>query len=74
VRVGMSTADFYQQFFTLFPVELQQQYKVVVFDNCVDSIKHTYDFKNGKLVSVKFSEFDDNWRWGMQEELAKSGQ
>ncbi|SFQ52888.1 hypothetical protein SAMN04515668_2827 [Hymenobacter arizonensis] len=61
VRIGMSTGDFYNQFFKVFPLALQHRYKTVVFDYCVDDIKHIYDFKNDKLTSVRFSHPNAGW-------------
>ena len=62
IRVGMRAEQFYKQFFKSFPLILQHQYKTVVFDYCVDGVRHTYDFKNGKLAEVKFSQPGGIWK------------
>ena len=62
IRVGMQTEQFYKQFFKSFPLILQHQNKTVVFDYCVDGVRHTYDFKNGKLATVKFSQPGGIWK------------
>ncbi len=62
VRVGMQARDFYKQFFKSFPLALQRQYKTVIFDYCVDDIRHIYDFKDGKIAAVKFSHPEGVWK------------
>jgi len=62
VRIGMQSDQFYRQFFKTFPSALQRQYKTVIFDYCVNDIRHTYDFKNAKLAAVKFSQPGGIWK------------
>jgi len=54
VMIGMKIKDFYRKFFEHFPIELMNDYKVIVFDSCVEDLKHVYTFNNGELMSVKF--------------------
>ncbi len=54
IKIGMTMGDFYKTFFDLIPKELQVKFRVVKLSSCVDAITHFYDFKNGKLESVKF--------------------
>jgi hypothetical protein len=53
IKIGMSTGDFYNSFFTDFPPELENKYHVFVLES-VDGVKHIYSFGNSKLKSVKF--------------------
>ena len=62
VRIGMPASDFYSQFFKSFPLALQHKYKTVVFDYCVDDIRHIYDIKNDRLATVKFSQPGGIWK------------
>ena len=62
VRIGMPVREFYKQFFRRFPLALQHKYNTVIFDYCVDDIRHAYDFKNGKLVTVRFSQPGGIWK------------
>lgn len=62
VRVGMSVDSFYSRFFTVFPAVLQVKYKTVVFDYCVDDIRHIYDIKGGRISAVKFSQPSSAWK------------
>ncbi|EHQ30362.1 hypothetical protein [Mucilaginibacter paludis] len=61
IKIGMSTGDFYKSFFDYFPEEIQQRYKYVQFESCVEDIKHIYTFNNNKLSSVKFIS-DTYWK------------
>ena len=62
IRIGMSAGKFYRQFFSVFPLELERKYKVVVLDYCVDGIRHVYDIKNGRITTVKFSDPGSFWK------------
>lgn len=62
IRIGMPTSVFYRRFFRGFPLELQHKYKTVVFDYCVDDIRHIYDIKNDRLATVKFSQPGGIWK------------
>lgn len=58
VKIGMSVNEFYKVFFDKFPSQLENTFTVVEFESCVQSIKHIYNFDNGKLSSVKFIEVE----------------
>lgn len=62
IRIGMQANDFYKKFFKEFPLALQRKYKTVVFDYCVDNIRHIYQFNDGKLVVAKFSQPGGIWK------------
>ena len=63
IRVGMPAEKFYGQFFKNLPLTLQRRYRTVVFDYCVDGdVRHTYNFENGKLTAVKFSQPEGFWK------------
>ena len=63
LKIGASTEEFYKQFFKNFPLALQRRYQTVVFDYCVDDdVRHVYDFENGKLAAVKFSQPGGFWK------------
>jgi hypothetical protein len=50
----MSSNEFYQIFFDNFPIELQNKFRVIEFESCVQDIKHIYTFDNKKLNKIKF--------------------
>lgn len=54
IAVEMKQKDFVHVFFDHFPEELVMKFKVIVFESCVESIKHIYTFENGELKSVRF--------------------
>ena len=54
VKIGMSKEDFLNIFFDVFPNELMEKYKYIVFESCVQDIIHTYSFENNKLKSINF--------------------
>lgn len=54
IKIGMNRDDFYKTFFDNFPTATQDKFKVVVFESCIQDIKHFYNFDNNKLSSVKF--------------------
>jgi hypothetical protein len=53
-KIGMDKDNFYKIFFDNFPTVIQDKFKVVVFESCIQNIKHYYNFENNKLTSVKF--------------------
>ncbi len=59
IKIGMSKEKFIKIFFDNFPNELMTKYKFIVFESCVQDIKHTYTFKADKLQSVNFK--TDRW-------------
>jgi len=54
IKVGISIDNFYKAFFDNYPKELLTRFKVIVFESCVQDIKHVYTFENNKLTSVVF--------------------
>ena len=60
IMIGMTKEDFFSSFFHDFPKELINKYKFVVFESCVQDIKHTYTFNGDKLQSINFIT-DSNW-------------
>lgn len=62
IRIGMSENNFCGTFFKDFPSTLQKRYKVIVFQSCVEGIKHIYSFKDGELNSVKFECVKCSWK------------
>ena len=54
IRIGMSKVDFIKLFFEKFPNELLKKYDIIAFESCVQDIRHTYIFKNGKLETICF--------------------
>ncbi len=54
VHIGMDVDDFCRIFFSFFPEEILERFKVIIFESCVTDIVHIYTFENKKLISVKF--------------------
>jgi hypothetical protein len=54
IRIGMSKRDFIMTFFEKLPDELMRKYDIIAFESCVDGIRHTYIFKDGKLDAIYF--------------------
>jgi len=54
IKIGMNINEFYKSFFDYFPTELENTFKVIKFESCVQSITHIYIFNNGKLSIIKF--------------------
>jgi hypothetical protein len=54
IKIGMSKARFVSTFFDTFPNELITRHDVIAFESCVDDIRHTYTFKDDKLISINF--------------------
>ncbi|MBT9395563.1 hypothetical protein KLP40_20525 [Hymenobacter sp. NST-14] len=54
IKIGMTKEDFIKTFFDNFPSELMTKYNFLVFESCVQDIKHTYSFKDNKLQSINF--------------------
>ena len=62
IKIGMNTDDFYKTFFSLFPVELENRYRVVSISTCENSVIHYYNFKDGKLLKVMFDCDERYWK------------
>jgi hypothetical protein len=54
IKIGMSKRQFINTFFDYFPEELLDKYKFIVFESCVEDIRHTYTFNENELQSVNF--------------------
>jgi hypothetical protein len=60
VRIGMTKKEFIGAFFTYFPENVMNKYNTIIFESCVQAVRHTYSFKNNSLESVKFDS-DSYW-------------
>lgn len=60
VKIGMSKRAFIDTFFDFFPENLIDSYQTIVFESCVQAIRHTYTFDKDILKSVKF-DADSYW-------------
>jgi hypothetical protein len=60
VKIGMSKKEFIDKFFDYFPEKLTNRYQIIVFESCVQDIRHTYKFSNDRLESIKFDS-DTYW-------------
>ncbi|MGC4022062.1 MAG: hypothetical protein QM734_09025 [Cyclobacteriaceae bacterium] len=54
IRIEMSKANFIGTFFDTFPDELISKYNIIAFETCLEDLRHTYIFNDGKLKSVNF--------------------
>ena len=54
IKVGMSVDSFLRLHFESFPNEIENTYKVIIFDYCVNGIQHIYNFSNGKLKKIDY--------------------
>lgn len=61
VKIGMTKKAFIDTFFDYFPENMISRYHTMVFESCVQDIRHTYTFKNDKLETVKFDS-DSYWK------------
>jgi len=60
VKIGMTKKEFIDKFFDYFPEKLTNKYQIIIFESCVQDIRHTYKFNNDRLESVKFDS-DSYW-------------
>jgi hypothetical protein len=60
VKIGMTKKAFIDIFFDYFPDKLTNRYQTIVFESCVQAIRHTYMFNNDRLESIKFDS-DSYW-------------
>jgi hypothetical protein len=54
MSIGISKSDFFNLFFDTFPSELMSRFDVIIIETCVTGIHQVYNFKNDKLISVRF--------------------
>jgi hypothetical protein len=57
VQIGLGKIEFLNKFFDDFPQGLANHFSVVVFESCVEDIRHTYTFKEDTLKFVNFSTY-----------------
>jgi len=62
IKIGMTKERFIKTFFEYFPEELFVKYNCIAFQSCVDDVRHTYTFENGKLKSLRFNQYDTYWK------------
>lgn len=62
VKIGMSKADFFKTFFSIFPESINNQINVFCLESCIEGIRHIYVFNDNKLISVKFECVDCTWK------------
>lgn len=60
IKIGMSSRLFYDKFFDDFPVQLNDRFQFIVFETCVDGLKHVYSFSNGILNKIRFGP-EEGW-------------
>jgi hypothetical protein len=61
VKIGMTKKAFIEAFFDYFPENLINSHQTIVFESCVQDIRHSYRFNNDRLESVKFDS-DSYWK------------
>jgi hypothetical protein len=54
IQIGMSADSFYKLYFKSYPSDLSQKFKIVIFDYCVNGIKHIYTFKDNKINRIEY--------------------
>ena len=54
IHIGMTIESFLKKFFNRFPNRWATNLDTIVFDSCVEGIKHIYRFSNHRLVQVRF--------------------
>jgi hypothetical protein len=62
IKVGVNKRQFFDCFFKSVPKELENEFKIIIFESCVTGIKHTYFFDKGNLQYVKFECVDCTWK------------
>jgi hypothetical protein len=60
VKIGMTKKAFIETFFDYFPEKMANRYSSIIFESCVQDIRHTYKFKNDRLEFIKFDS-DSYW-------------
>jgi hypothetical protein len=54
IHIGMTIESFLKKFFNRFPNRWVSNLEKIVFDSCVEGIKHIYCFSNHRLVQIRF--------------------
>ena len=60
IRIGMDSKSFFSEFFYKYPKALEKC-STIIFESCVDDIKHIYSFTNGRLIQIAFKT-DTHWK------------
>ena len=54
ITIGMTIDTFLDLHFKSYPTETKVKFKTIIFDYCVQGIKHIYKFDNSKLISIEY--------------------